>query len=71
LSQEEIQTILKTSKTIAVVGLSRNPAKYSYGVAQYLQSVGYRIIPVNPFADEILGENATKASSTYPKLYTL
>ncbi len=56
MSEKEIKSILKTSKTIAVVGLSRNPDKDSYGVAQYLQSVGYRIIPINPFADKILGE---------------
>ncbi len=48
--------ILKTSKTIAVVGLSNRRQRPSYGVAQYLQSAGYRIIPVNPAETEILGE---------------
>lgn len=48
--------ILKTSKTIAVVGLSSRRHRPSYGVAQYLQSAGYRIIPVNPAETEILGE---------------
>ena len=60
MSQEEIRSVLKTYRTVAVVGLSRNPAKDSYRVAEYLQSVGYHIIPVNPFADEILGEKCYK-----------
>jgi len=58
LSQEEIRSVLESYRTVAVVGLSRNPAKNSYRVVQYLQSVGYHIIPVNPFADEILGEKS-------------
>jgi predicted CoA-binding protein len=48
--------ILKTSKTIAVVGLSSNPMRPSYGVTEYMQSSGYRIIPVNPNETEVLGE---------------
>lgn len=49
-------------KTIAVVGLSSDPARPSYGVARYLQQHGYRIIPVNPNEDVVLGEQA------YPSL---
>ena len=48
--------ILKSSRVIAVVGLSSRRHRPSYGVAEYLQSVGYRIIPVNPGETEILGE---------------
>jgi predicted CoA-binding protein len=48
--------ILATCHTIAVVGLSSKPERSSYGVAQYLQRHGYRIIPVNPHESEVLGE---------------
>jgi predicted CoA-binding protein len=48
--------ILKNAETIAVVGLSSNRARPSYGVSEYMQAVGYRIIPVNPAETEILGE---------------
>ena len=51
-----IKEILEHSHTIAVVGLSDSPIKPSYQVARYLQQAGYRIIPVNPKYDEILGE---------------
>ncbi|MDE1852526.1 MAG: CoA-binding protein [Thaumarchaeota archaeon] len=56
------QDVLMTSKVIAIVGLSKDPNKDSYSVAEYLKSRGYRIIPVNPTATEILGEKA------YPSL---
>ncbi len=55
---EEITHLLKTAKTIAVVGLSPKPDRPSFGVARYLQSMGYKIIPVNPGQKEILGEKA-------------
>lgn len=48
--------IFAESRTIAVVGLSANPSRPSYGVSRYMQSVGYRIIPVNPNLDQVLGE---------------
>lgn len=53
---------LRESRTIAVVGLSDNPERISYRVAQYLQGQGYRIIPVNPVIDSVLGE------TSYPDL---
>jgi predicted CoA-binding protein len=53
-----IADLLKRSKTIAVVGLSCNPMRPSHGVSAYMQSHGYRIIPVNPNIDECLGERA-------------
>ncbi len=59
LDQEQtVADILRESKTIAVVGLSDNPARPSHGVAQYLQQQGYRIIPVNPQVTQVLGERS-------------
>ena len=51
-----IQNILKTYKTVAVVGLSSHQERPSYRVASYLKSAGYTIVPVRPDGDEILGE---------------
>lgn len=55
---ETIRAILEKSKTIAVVGLSDDPTRPSYGVARYMQQHGYRIIPVNPQIGSTLGETA-------------
>ncbi len=57
-----IAELLRDSKTIAVVGLSSHRWRPSYGVSEYMQSKGYRIIPVNPQETEVLGEKA------YPNL---
>jgi predicted CoA-binding protein len=54
----EMHELLKRAKTIAVLGLSETPGKPSYHVAEELQKFGYRIVPVNPTAKEILGERA-------------
>jgi hypothetical protein len=65
VTDEALKEILESHSTVAVVGLSRNPSKDSYRVAEYLQSQGYRIVPVNPVAEEILGEKS------YPSLLEL
>ena len=62
VTTDPITEILKRAKTIAVVGLSDNPLRPSHGVAAYLQTQGYRIIPVNPQIQASLGETA------YPSL---
>jgi uncharacterized protein len=75
LSAADITTLLRTAKTIAIVGLSPKPYRESFGVAQYLQAAGYRIIPVNPVVaastnPQILGEpcyaNLYSAASSLP-----
>lgn len=55
---DSITDLLKNTKTIAVVGLSDNPLRPSHGVSAYMQSRGYRIIPVNPTIESSLGETA-------------
>jgi len=62
VQSDPITDILQRAKTIAVVGLSDNPLRPSHGVAAYMQSQGYRIIPVNPQIQEALGEKS------YPSL---
>ena len=57
-ANDPIAKVLSENGTIAVVGLSSNPTKPSYEVAQYLQERGYKIIPVNPTLTEVLGEKA-------------
>jgi predicted CoA-binding protein len=64
---EQITELLRTAKTIAVVGLSDSPNRTSYGVSQYMQSRGYRIIPVNPMVTESLGEKAYPTLSEVPE----
>jgi uncharacterized protein len=65
LRQNQITDITKESRVIAVVGLSKEPEKDSYRVSAYLQQHGYHIIPVNPLADEVLGEKS------YPSLLNI
>jgi predicted CoA-binding protein len=52
---ERITHLLRTARTVAVVGLTDSPSRPSYGVSSYMQSQGYRIIPVNPNISESLG----------------
>lgn len=62
---DSIEKILSEAETIAVVGLSNNVTRPAYDIAQYMQSCGYRIIPVNPLIDQVLGEKA------YPDLLSV
>jgi predicted CoA-binding protein len=62
-ANDSITQLLRTSKTIAVVGLSDSPLRPSYGVAAYMQSQGYRVIPVNPTIKGALGEKAVPSLS--------
>lgn len=55
---DPVSDLLKRAKTIAVVGLSDSPLRPSHGVSAYMQTHGYRIIPVNPQVEEVLGERA-------------
>lgn len=66
-SDREIRQLLETVKTIAVVGLSDKPDRESYSVAQYLQAHGYRIIPVNPTVDQVLGEKSYASVTDIPE----
>lgn len=64
---EVVDRILGSARTIAVVGLSPDPRRASHGVARYLQRAGYRIIPVNPKIDEVLGERAYPSLTAVPE----
>lgn len=63
--------ILTEAKTIAVVGASKNPDKEAHQIPRYLQEQGYRIIPVNPTADVILGERCYKSLSDVHEPYDI
>jgi len=62
-----VEEQLLNSQTIAVVGLSDNPDRFSYRVAKYLQDQGYRIIPVNPMLEEVLGEKSYPDLNAVPE----
>ena len=66
MSKNKIREILTKYKTVAVVGLSRQAGKDSYKVSAYLKKFGFRIIPVNPFAEEVLGEKSYKSLLDIP-----
>jgi len=63
---DEVKAILKNNHTIAVVGLSTDPDKDSHRVAQYLLDHGYRIVPVNPKCDQILGQKCYSSLKDIP-----
>ncbi|HNA46444.1 MAG: CoA-binding protein [Nitrospira sp.] len=65
-SREEIARLLRDCRTIAVVGLSSNPARPSYRVASYMQQQGRVVIPVNPRETDVLGERAYPSLSAVP-----
>ena len=60
---DPIGELLKRTRTIAVVGLSSDPMRPSFGVSQYMKSRGYRIIPVNPNESTVLGEKSYRSLS--------
>jgi uncharacterized protein len=62
VTPDELRALLRAARTVAVVGLSPNPARPSHAVARYLQRAGYTIVPVNPHQAIILGERC------YPSL---
>jgi len=63
----ELRALLGAVHTVAVVGLSSNPARPSFQVARYLQEHGYRVVPVNPNETEVLGEPAYPSLEEIPK----
>jgi predicted CoA-binding protein len=66
LTQESVRAILEKYRTVAIVGVSHDSSKDSYRVAAYLKSQGFRIVPVNPVADEVLGEKSYKSLLDMP-----
>ena len=70
ISENELmagEALLRDSKTIAVVGLSNSPWRPSFGVSEYMQAMGYRIIPVNPGESMILGEKCYATLEEIPE----
>jgi len=65
-TQNEISDILKKCKAVAVIGMSKNPEKDSHRIPAYLMKNGYRVVPVNPTADEILGVKSYKRLTDVP-----
>ena len=67
MKEEELKETLVHSKTVVIVGISPKPDRPSYIVASYLQSKGYRILPVRPEGEEILGEKVHRSLTEIPK----
>jgi uncharacterized protein len=63
----KVLTLLREARVVAVVGISDKPERASHEVARYLQSVGYRIVPVNPALKEVLGEACFPSLAAYGK----
>lgn len=66
MSNDTIKDALAKYRIVAVLGLSRNPAKASFSVAEYLKAHGFHIVPINPFVDEVLGEKSYKSLLDMP-----
>ncbi|HYR91816.1 MAG TPA: CoA-binding protein [Terriglobia bacterium] len=66
-----IKEMLETYRTIAVVGLSSHTWRPSYSVSKYMQTMGYRIIPVNPLETEVLGERAYASLDEVPEPFEI
>ncbi len=66
-SEEDTGKILTAYRTVAVIGLSADPSKYSHVVAEFLQSKGWRIVPINPNVEEVLGEKSFKSLIDLPE----
>ncbi|HEX3681214.1 MAG TPA: CoA-binding protein [Bryobacteraceae bacterium] len=66
MNDQEMTHLLRNAKTIAVVGLSSNPTRPSFGVSRFLQRQGFRVIPVNPNETEVLGERAYPSVKDIP-----
>lgn len=67
MANPDPETIVKEAETVAVVGLSNDPEKYSHQVGSYLKEQGYRIIPVNPTEEEVIGERAYDTVDQIPE----
>jgi len=68
---EELRQVLSAARTVAIVGLSDKPERDSNETARYLQAQGYRVVPVNPVAPEILGERSYPTLSAIPSDLTV
>jgi len=64
--EDRIGMILGESRTVAVVGISDKPDRPSHAVAKYMQDRGFKVIPVNPMVDEVLGEKSYRSLSEIP-----
>ena len=67
MANPDPETIVKEAETVAVVGLSNDPEKYSHEVGSYLKEQGDRIIPVNPTEEEVIGERAYDTVDQIPE----
>ena len=67
MTDEQLKNILRSSKTIASIGLSADETKDSFAVGVYLQRAGYHVVPINPKADHILGQKVYRDLASVPQ----